>query len=149
MCPSKQTELLHVVLFDERQHKPNETNAIQCERQESMVRDQKVQIFHTIDHHTIVVHQIFAVEKVIGRQQKVPRQTTEPWQTVDAIDLIANRNDFLETFHLHQQRCYHQCQWAAVNDQAKAQDHDECENATNDVVLPSMNENGCELQLDN
>lgn len=66
MRPCKQTELLHVVFLDQRQHEPHETDAVQRERQEAMVFDEETQILDAIDDHTIVVDQIFAVEKVIG-----------------------------------------------------------------------------------
>lgn len=33
-----------------------------------MVGDKEIQVFHTIDDHTVVVDQIFTIEKVIGRQ---------------------------------------------------------------------------------
>jgi hypothetical protein len=60
--------------------------------------------YHPIDGHTKVVNQIFAVEKVVGRHQEVPGQAPEPWQTVYPINGVADRNDFLETFHLDEER---------------------------------------------
>lgn len=45
MSPGKQTELFHVVLLDQRQNKPNETNAIQGKGKETMIGDHKFQIF--------------------------------------------------------------------------------------------------------
>lgn len=105
-----------------------------------MVCHQEIEIFHTIYHNAIVIDQILAVEEIIGCQQEIPGQTTEPWQTMDAVHLISNRNDFLETFHLHQQSLqrynsirtpmplndnqlnyrYHQCQWSAINDETES-----------------------------
>lgn len=67
-----------------------------------MVSHKEVQIFDAIYHNAIVVDQILAVEEIIGCQQEIPRQTTEPWQTMNAIHLISNRNNLLEAFHLHQ-----------------------------------------------
>lgn len=125
MSPGKQTELFHVVFFDQRQHEPHEADTVQCERQEPMIGDEETQIFlcgkiqnmnekqfntkikmyryayQAIDDDTKVIDQILTVEKVVGRQQKVPGQTAEPWQAMDAIHLIANGNDFFETFDLH------------------------------------------------
>lgn len=49
MCPCKQAELLHVVFFDQRQNKPYESNAVQAERQEAMISDEKSQSFNAIE----------------------------------------------------------------------------------------------------
>lgn len=104
-----------------------------------MVSHKEVQIFDAIYHNAIVVDQILAVEEIIGCQQEIPRQTTEPWQTMNAIHLISNRNNLLEAFHLHQKSLekekkkpikfnhqsvcknpldyrYHQCQRSAIDD---------------------------------
>jgi hypothetical protein len=59
---------------------------------------------HPINGHPKVVNQIFAIEKVVGRHQEVPGQAPEPWQTVYPVDGVADRNYFLETFHLDQER---------------------------------------------
>ena len=40
VSPSKQRELLHVILFDEGQHKPDESSNVEAEREESVVCDQ-------------------------------------------------------------------------------------------------------------
>lgn len=77
--PSEQAELLHVVLLDERQHEPNESDAVQAERQESMVSDEKSQRLNAIEQHAEVVEEILAVEKVVRREQEVPREAAEPW----------------------------------------------------------------------
>lgn len=60
--------------------------------------------YQPINHDAEVVDKVFAIEKVVGSQQEVPRQATEPRQTVDAIHLVSNRNYFFETFHLNKQR---------------------------------------------
>ena len=39
MSPSEQTELLHIILLHQRQYEPYKSNAVQAERQESMVFD--------------------------------------------------------------------------------------------------------------
>lgn len=68
-----------------------------------MVFDQNTQIFHTIYHNAEIIDQIFTIEKVVGREQKVPGQAAEPWQTMNTIHLVANRDDLFEAFHLNQQ----------------------------------------------
>lgn len=104
--PGEQAELLHVVLLHQRQHEPHEANAVQRERQKAMVGDEEAQILQPIDHHAKVVDQILAVEEVVRGEQKVPREAAEPGQTVDAVHLVANRDDLLEAFHLDEQRLY-------------------------------------------
>lgn len=79
-----------------------------------MIRDQEMQVARTIDDHAIVVDQIFTIEEVIWCQQKVPWQATEPRQAMNAVHLVANRNDFLETFHLHEQ-CLNVIQVSIIN----------------------------------
>lgn len=99
--PCKQAELLHVILLHERQHEPDKSNAVQAERQESMVGDEKAKGLDAIEQNSEVVEEILAVEEVVGSEKKVPGETAEPWQAVDSVHLVANRDDFLETFHLN------------------------------------------------
>lgn len=40
VSPSKQRELLHVILFDQGQHKPDEASNVEAEREEAVVCDQ-------------------------------------------------------------------------------------------------------------
>jgi len=40
MSPSKERELFHVILLDQRQHKPNEASNVEAEGEESVVCDQ-------------------------------------------------------------------------------------------------------------
>lgn len=103
MRPRKQAELLHVVLLHQAQHEPHEADAVEAERKESMVCDEKPQRFHLVEHNAKVVEEILAIKEVVRCQQEVPRETAEPWQAVNAVDLIANRNDFLKTLDLHGQ----------------------------------------------
>lgn len=66
MGPGEQTELFHVVFFDQRQNKPHETNAVQRKRQKTMIGDQEAKIFQTIDDDTKVIDQIFTIEEIVG-----------------------------------------------------------------------------------
>jgi hypothetical protein len=88
--PRKQAELFHVILFNQRQNEPNESNAVQAERQESMVSDQKSQTFSAIEQNSEIVEEIFAVEEVVGCEKEVPGETAEPWQSVNAINLVTD-----------------------------------------------------------
>lgn len=55
----------------------------------------------SINDDTEVVDKVLAVEEVVGGQQEVPRQRTEPGQPVHPIYRVAYIDDFLEAFHLH------------------------------------------------
>lgn len=63
--PREQAELLHVILLDQRQDEPDEADAVQAERQESMVRDQEPQGLDLVEQNSAVVEQTFAIEKVV------------------------------------------------------------------------------------
>jgi hypothetical protein len=65
VSPCEQTELLHVVFLNERQHEPNESNAVQAERQESVISDEESQCFHSVKQDSEVIEKIFSVEEVI------------------------------------------------------------------------------------
>lgn len=65
MCPREQTELLHVVLLDQGQHEPNESDAVQAERQEPVVLDEKGECIDAIYGHSEVIHEVLAVEEII------------------------------------------------------------------------------------
>lgn len=104
MRPRKQAELLHVVFLHQAQHEPHKADAVEAKREKSMIGDEKPQSLHFVEHDAKIVEQILAIEKVVWCQQEIPRKATEPWQTVNAVDLIANSDDFLKAFHLHRQR---------------------------------------------
>lgn len=66
-----------------------------------MVSDEKAERFNSIEEHTEVIEEILSVEEVVGGKQEVPRETAEPRQAVNAINLVADWNNFLKAFHLN------------------------------------------------
>lgn len=90
VSPCKQTELFHVVLLYQRQHEPNESDAVQAERQEAVISDEKSQRFNAVEQNAEIIKEILAVEEVIGSEQKVPGKTPEPWKSMNSVDLVAN-----------------------------------------------------------
>jgi len=43
----------------------------------------------------------FAEDEEVGCEEHIPRKGTKPWQAVDPVDGIADRNDFLEALYLY------------------------------------------------
>lgn len=66
-----------------------------------MISHQKLEGIDPAHGNAKVIDQVFAIEKVVGGEQKVPGQGTKPWQPVDAIDRISDVDDFLEALHLN------------------------------------------------
>lgn len=108
MRPGEQTELLHVIFLHQRQHEPDEADAVQAERQEAVVGDEEPQRLDPVEQHAEVVEEILAVEEVVWCKKEVPGEAAEPGQAVDSIDLIADRDDFLETFDLDRESLKHE-----------------------------------------
>jgi hypothetical protein len=54
VSPGKQGELLHVILFDQRQHKPDKASNVEAEREESVVCDQNFEEVLKIKHQIII-----------------------------------------------------------------------------------------------
>lgn len=66
VSPSEETELLHIIFLHERQHEPNESDAVQAERQESMVGDKESQCLNSIEEHSEIVEETLSVEEIVG-----------------------------------------------------------------------------------
>lgn len=56
--------------------------------------------YGSVDDHSEVVHQTFPVEEVVGGEQEVPGEGTEPRQSVYPVDGVTDVDDFFEAFHL-------------------------------------------------
>jgi hypothetical protein len=69
--PREQTELLHVILLHQRQNKPNEADAVQAERQESMVCDEESEGFDAVKENAEVIEETFSVEEVVGSELRI------------------------------------------------------------------------------
>lgn len=59
--------------------------------------------YSSIDDHTKVVDKALSVEEVVGRDEEVPGERTEPGQSMDAIHCVADVDDLLKTLHLDYQ----------------------------------------------
>lgn len=66
-----------------------------------MIGDEEAQWLHSTEDYAKIIKEIFAVEEIVGCKQEVPGETSKPWQTVNAINLITNRDDFLKAFYLY------------------------------------------------
>ena len=79
MCPGEQAELPHVILLDERQNEPDESNVVQTEAYETVVGDQPSQEVSSVYYDSKIIHDAFSIKEIIGSDEKVPRQRPEPW----------------------------------------------------------------------
>jgi hypothetical protein len=72
--PREQAELLHVVLLNQRQHEPDESDAVHAERQESVVGDEEAESLDAVEENAEVVEETFAVEEVVGSELVVGKE---------------------------------------------------------------------------
>lgn len=66
-----------------------------------MIRDKESESIDPIDRYSKVIDKILAVEEVVGGEQEIPGERSEPRQTVNSVHAVTDRNYFLETFYLH------------------------------------------------
>lgn len=101
--PGEERELAHVVLAGEREHEPDEADAVEGEGEEAVVLDEQPQPLDLVDKVAKVVDEVLAVEEVVGGEEEVPGEAAEPRQAVDAVHRVADRDDLLEALHLHEE----------------------------------------------
>ena len=73
------------------------THDVHGEGDESVVLDQDREEVHPVDDHTELLYQRLSVEEVVGGNQKVPGQRSEPGKVVHLIHRITNIDNFSKT----------------------------------------------------
>lgn len=59
--------------------------------------------YRPINDNTKIVNQVLSIEEVVGSQQEVPGEGTEPRQPMHSVDSISNIDDLFKAFHLNAQ----------------------------------------------
>jgi len=88
-----------------------------------VVSDKEREEVHIVDENTKLFHKGLSIEEVVGGDQKIPGERSEPGEVVHLVDSIANVDDLSKTLNLNQKYCDHQSQGSTIYNQADASKH--------------------------
>ena len=92
MRPAEHEELEPIESLDERADESDEAAAVQRERNDAVVFEEKVERDVFLENAAEVLVDRLAVEVVVRAEEKVPRNGSEPRQLVIAVHHVANRD---------------------------------------------------------
>ena len=110
MCVAEKRELLQIVGLFKWDDKADEAGQVQRERNKPMVGDEDHEEVVLVEQETEFFDETLTVQVVVGCEEKIPADYSEPRKIVWFVDHVADCDYFMEAFELDEKNKQGDCQ---------------------------------------